>query len=133
MMSGKKKQILTIPCELPALNQVLDAGKAHWSRYAKLKKEYSTLVSILAKIQLRPVQERVRIGFRWYCRDRRKDPDNICSAKKFIIDGLVVAGILQDDGWKQVSSFSDDFEIDAVNPRIEVIISEIRNHKEHAC
>ena len=128
-----KKQVLVIPCELPALNQVLDAGKAHWSRYAKLKKEYSTLVSILAKIQLRPVQERVRIGFRWYCRDRRKDPDNICSAKKFVLDGLIAANILKNDGWKQVASFSDNFKVDAVNPRIEVTISEIRNHKKHAC
>ena len=70
----------------------------------------------------------------WFCRNRRKDPDNISSAgRKIILDGLVTAGILQDDGWKQVSSFTDNFEIDAVNPRIEVIISEICNHKSDTC
>ena len=48
--------------------------------------------------------------------------DNIASAKKFVIDGLVEADILADDGWRQVSGFSDTFEIDKVNPRVEVEI-----------
>ena len=33
----------------------------------------------------------------------RRDPSNFCSAAiKFIEDGLVEAGVIQDDGWKQV-------------------------------
>lgn len=35
--------------------------------------------------------------------ERRRDPSNICSAAvKFIEDGLVVAGVMPNDGWDQV-------------------------------
>lgn len=116
-------QQLIIPHELPDLNTTIAESKRHWSRYSKLKREYTDLVAALARRKLRPVfSGRVHLEFVWYCRNRRKDPDNICSAKKFVIDGLVSAGILQDDGWKQVSSFSDTFEIDKVNPRVEIVI-----------
>ncbi len=85
-------QKLIIPHELPALNQTIEAGKRHWSEYAVLKRRYTALVAALARRQLRPVLSgRVQLSFAWYCRDRRKDPDNIASAKKFIIDGLVAA------------------------------------------
>ena len=115
------KQQFVIPHELPALNRVIDESKRHWSKYSQLKREYTALVAALARRQLRPVLSgRVHLSFRWYCRNQRKDPDNIASAKKFIIDGLVTAGILQNDGWRQVSRFSDAFEIDKVNPRVEV-------------
>ena len=120
---GKTRQQLIIPHELPALNRVIDESKKHWSKYSRLKREYTQMVAVLARRQLRLIlSDSVHLSFVWYCRDRRKDPDNVCSAKKFIIDGLVSAGILQDDGWKQVVGFSDDFEIDVVNPRTEVII-----------
>ena len=126
-------QTLIIPCELPDLNTTLSESKRHWSKYSRLKREYTALVAALARRQLRPVVSgRVHLSFVWYCRNRRKDPDNVCSAKKFIIDGLVTAGILANDGWQQVSSFSDTFEIDPVNPRVEVIIK-ICNHEKNAC
>lgn len=35
------------------------------------------------------------------------------------------AGVLKDDGWKHVVGFSDRFEVDKENPRIEVIIKEV--------
>ena len=119
-----KRQFFTIPCELPSLNQFLDAGKAHWSRYAKLKKEYSTLISILARLQLKPVTGRVSMDFHWFCKDRRRDPDNVSSAKKFVLDGLTDAGILPDDSWRWVVGFSDHFEIDKNSPRVEITIDE---------
>lgn len=118
------QQTFTIPCELPSLNEIISASKVHWSEYSKLKKEFTKLVAILARIRLRPVQGRVSIEFLWYCKDRRRDPDNICSAKKFIIDGLILGGVLKNDGWRQISSFSDDFLVDKNGPRVEVVLYE---------
>jgi len=104
---------------------VIDESKKHWSAYHKLKLQYTGLVACLARRQLRPVRSgRAHLSFVWYCRDRRKDPDNICSAKKFIIDGLVEAGILANDGWSQIATFSDCFEVDKDCPRVDVEISE---------
>ena len=69
--------------------------------------------------------ERVFITFRWFCKNRKKDSDNIVVGKKFILDGLVEAGVLKNDGWKQVAGFKDEFEVDRDNPRIEIIIEEV--------
>ena len=115
-------QTLIIPCELPDLNTTLSESKRHWSKYSQLKREYTALVAALARRQLRPVVSGcVHLSFVWYCRDRRKDPDNISAAgRKVILDGLVSAGILQNDGWKQVIGFSDSFEVDRDKPRVEV-------------
>ena len=115
-------QTLIIPCELPDLNTTLSESKRHWSKYSQLKREYTALVAALARRQLRPVVSGcVHLSFVWYCRVRRKDPDNISAAgRKVILDGLVSAGILQNDGWKQVIGFSDSFEVDRDKPRVEV-------------
>ena len=42
-----------------------------------------------------------------------------------IQDALVQAHTLQNDGWKEITGFSDEFFVDAHNPRIEVEIEVI--------
>ena len=65
----------------------------------------------------------VEIVYRWYSRDNRKDIDNVAFAKKFINDGLVKAGVIQNDSRKFIKGFKDEFYIDKENPRVEVQIS----------
>lgn len=55
----------------------------------------------------------------------RRDPDNIAAAVKFIWDGLVEAGVIPNDGWKENGGWSNHFEVDKDNPRIEVVIKEV--------
>lgn len=64
----------------------------------------------------------VRLRFTWYCANRRQDPDNICFQRKFILDGMVNAKLLENDGWDQILGFVDDFEIDKTNSRVEIEI-----------
>ena len=60
--------------------------------------------------KLKPV-ESAHITFTWVVKDKMKDKDNLAFAKKFALDGLQRAGVLVNDGWKQVQGFSDDFQI----------------------
>jgi Holliday junction resolvase RusA-like endonuclease len=117
-------QTLIVSGELPGLNEVLNQAKKHWTEYRRLKDIYTMLSWIAAKKQLKPLTARARFDFTWYCKDRRRDPDNIASAKKFVFDGLIDAGILKNDGWGQVAALSDAFYVDAKNPRVEVEIRE---------
>ena len=48
--------------------------------------------------------------FTWIEGNKRRDLDNICFAKKFILDALVEVGILKDDNRKIVTNFTDSFE-----------------------
>jgi Holliday junction resolvase RusA-like endonuclease len=69
-----------------------------------------------------PPQEKVYLKIDWYCKNKRKDTDNIAVGKKFILDGMVEAGVIKNDGWKEVLGFRDSFYVDKDNPRIEVFI-----------
>lgn len=116
-------QTLVLPFELPGLNETIAASKAHWSAYAREKKLYTDIVAFFAR-KLKPIRGRVRIDFVWYCRDKRRDPDNIAAGgRKIVLDGLVAAGRLEGDGWRQIAGFSDSFTVDKENPRIELTIN----------
>jgi Holliday junction resolvase RusA-like endonuclease len=118
-------QKLTILGELPDLNTIIAASKQHWAKYHAFKKRYTDYVALVAKMQLQPITESpVSISFDWYCKDKRKDKDNLSAGKKFILDGLIEAGILEGDGWKQISELHDTFRVDSQNPRIEITIQE---------
>ena len=58
--------------------------------------------------------------FTWYRKNRRTDPDNIAFAKKFLLDAMEEVGIIDNDGWKNVAGFIDDFFVDKSNPRVEI-------------
>lgn len=119
---------LTIPGLLPGLNEYVDAERGAKGKYkaAAMKKQAENVIGYMIKTQLRGVRftRPVVIHYTWIEPNRRRDKDNIAFAKKFIQDSLVHAGVLQNDGWKHIEHFTDDFAVDPKNPRVEVIIEE---------
>ncbi len=109
---------------MPDFNALVNAMKGHWSAYSKEKRRWTdTVVWLCKEAQLRPVEAPVMLEFFWYAKDRRRDPDNIRSiGSKFVIDGLVKAGVLADDGWRNIVGFKDHFQIDKERPRCLVRI-----------
>jgi len=111
----------TIKGTLPDLNHILDLAKNHWSNYARAKEDFGNFVGYSAISQSLPeIQEKVIVHITWYCPDRRKDPDNVAAGIKFILDGLVSAGVLTNDGWKQIGGICHSFKVDKDKPRVEV-------------
>lgn len=49
----------------------------------------------------------VMVRFEWHERTKKRDADNIASAKKFILDALVNMRVLPDDSRKFVKGFTD--------------------------
>ena len=115
---------IRIPGELPHLNEIIEKSKQHWAAYSKMKKKHTNAAAWIAKANLEPM-EKVDLTFIWYCKNRRKDKDNIIVGQKFVIDGLVEAGIIENDGWKQIGTLLHQFRVDKENPRVEVIIEEV--------
>ena len=115
-------QSLTIAGTLPAFNDVIRESKAHFANYSKDKKRHTHKIAWLCRSQrLQPFEERSQFLFIWHAPDKRKDPDNIAFAKKYILDGFVAAGLMK-DGWSGVGGLADDFHVDRANPRILVVI-----------
>lgn len=119
---------ISIPGELTDLNTYIQAERSNRYVAAKIKRHDTSYVAWQAKVAKVPqiTDYPVIISFVWYTKDARKDCDNIAFARKFILDGLVEAGVLTGDGRKFVAGFGGDrFEIDKKNPRIELSVTTI--------
>lgn len=106
---------LWIPGPIPTLNELFEArmvmtkggtnGKRgqRGNRYSEIKKQWAALITYLVRqAQLRPCGPSA-ITFVHYMRDRRLDPDGFTSgAAKLVLDGLVKADVLPNDGWEDV-------------------------------
>ena len=120
-----------IPFTMPGLNDVITLSKQQHGKYSPYNKlKQSTQVAIAAFVRRQRVQTidasdcPLKIDFMWIDKNKRRNPDNIrSSATKMIIDSLVKqSDIIPNDGWKQVRSIADYFNVSADNPKIEVRI-----------
>lgn len=118
--------VLTLPNKFPSLNKIIKASKAHWAVYAKLKKSCTLIVKCEIAEQDFSLKSDPPFSFSFFffSKHKRVDPDNLAAgAVKMIFDGLVSAGVLENDGWKQVHSIHHWFMVDKKNPRIEVRVT----------
>jgi len=115
----------TVYGTLTDFNKYSTAERTHRNKAATIKKDETERVWVECLDQkLKPLTKYpVRIQFDWFMPNKTLDPDNISFAKKFILDGLQTAKVFENDGWKQVKGFSDDFHIDKENPRVEITFS----------
>lgn len=125
--SEGKTLIITIPGELTDLNNYIKAINSNRYKGNASKQADTNLIMyrfLEAKAAGFRVQTPIKIHFTWYCKNKRKDPDNVAFAKKAILDGMQKAGVIKNDGWNEIKGFVDDFEIDKDCPRIEIEILE---------
>ena len=119
---------IVIPGELPDLNTIIaesKRGRGKWQPYNEMKQEYTNIVAWIAKSEIKKKLKKIDIEITWICKNRRKDKDNIMAGTKFILDGLVAAGSIENDGWKQIGDINHKFKVDKHNPRVEVEIREV--------
>ena len=118
---------LIIDGTLAGLNEYTKACRGNRFAGAKMKKENEAIIKSYIFLQgIKPLKGKVKLAFRWYEPNRKRDLDNICFAKKFILDALVVSGTIETDSWRCVVGFTDDFFVDKENSRIEVDIYEVK-------
>ena len=117
---------IVIPHELMDLNKFINLQRGNRYGGAKAKKDQTNLCTMYIKRAmangLKVKQYPITIRFKWVMPNRRKDKDNIAFAKKFILDGMQDAGLIVNDGWKEIDGFEDTFEVDKDNPRVEISI-----------
>lgn len=106
-------QQLEIPVIYPCLNDYIHAIARNKYAGNSMKRQWTELTAKYAKTQLKPLRKEqlpVTLKYTFFERNRRRDKDNIASfAMKTIQDGLVAAGIIENDGWKHVGKFECDF------------------------
>ena len=115
-----------IPDEFTTFNNYILAERTNLHHGASIKKVETRRVMYWAR-NIKPIENYpVTIYFQWVRKNTRTDPDNIAQAKKYVLDGLVAAGVLKDDAWKYISGFHDTFAIDQKSQGVIVTIDEAK-------
>ena len=117
---------IEIPMRLPSLNEYIYASKiskGKWNKGNQMKQDTQRDIMPYLK-KLGKYDKPVRINFIWIEPDYRRDLDNVCFAKKFILDAMVQAGVITNDNRKHVTGFTDYFDYDKGNPRVIVEVLE---------
>ena len=113
---------ITIPDrQHPSLNQWT---RWHWTKKSRVKKSWEQEIALRCGKYGTPNLTGVMVEIRYYFKDKRvRDRDNY--VPKFILDGLVKAGIIEDDNdndiyqnWKLL--------YDKEKPRTEIEIKEVQ-------
>ena len=104
---------MIIDYNLPTLNEYINAERTNKYIAAKIKKKATETVCWIAKsLNIQKFDVCIDIDFIWYLNNNKIDHDNICFAKKFVLDGLIMAGVIKDDNYKFVGNFTDSFILD---------------------
>lgn len=115
------RAVLTVPGRFPSLNDYVSAERSDRQAGARMKREETDRVAWEALSQRVPAfTEPVAVRILWVEPNRRRDLDNVAFAAKFVLDGLVRAGILQDDSQRWVRALQHTFEVDPDAPRVVV-------------
>lgn len=121
---------ITIPLKgLPTLNEYTNANRGNRYGGASVKKKATSLCATYVR---KAINEGFEVGelpadfrFDWFLKNRRKDKDNVAFAKKFIFDGMIDAGLMTNDGWKEVGNWTETFEVDKEFERVEITIMKV--------
>lgn len=124
----------TINKQLPNLNDYLKAERVSFKTGGKLNTKGNILkhqsqdyiiTQIRRDLRGLHIDNPIKIHYRFYEPNRKRDLDNIMSfAMKVTQDSLVLAKVLDNDGWNNIQGISAEFFVDAQKPRIEVYLIE---------
>ena len=120
---------VVIPGEFPSLNEFIGENRRRngsWNGGNAMKQRDQRILETYIRKQIpKALRAPCRLRYTYFCKSRKRDLDNISGYfHKVFQDALVSSGRLPDDNWKYIIGFSDDFELDRKDPRIEVLITE---------
>lgn len=95
---------------LPTLNEYTKTSRGNKYASAKMKADAEEIIiwnmRVSAEGKAKPPYF---ISFTWYESTKRRDKDNVCFAKKFILDALQKSKTIENDSNKYITGFKDLF------------------------
>ncbi|PAX51321.1 hypothetical protein [Brunnivagina elsteri] len=81
----------------PTLNEQIDLARSDWRASAAVKKLWTNKVADLTQKVDFSFDDKVWLEYHWHLKTFAHDSDNVSAASKYILDGLVDAGIIRND------------------------------------
>ena len=106
-----------INTKLPSLNDYINVCRRNKYQAAQFKKEVDEIIGwaikyALVKGELKPTEKPCIVRFVWFENNRKRDCDNIASAKKYILDAMQKQGVIPNDNQRYIRGFEDRFLIE---------------------
>lgn len=99
---------------------------AHYLINNTVKKHYHDLVidQILRNYHKQSFEGKIHVHYDVYVKTHNTDGPNVRSViEKYVLDGLVKAGVIEDDNVKILVADSSCYYIDKEDPRVEITLS----------
>lgn len=114
---------LALPFERPVMTANQARSRTHWTAQRDAKQAVQTAVWALAKQQKIPRLDRCVVALTWYAAGRtRRDPDSLGPMVKASLDGLVHAGVIEDDDSTRVVAVVLRVVTGAKPARVELVV-----------
>lgn len=112
---------MTIHYPFTFLNEYINIERSNKYKAAKIKRDttFALKMMLLGKPKIKTP---TGLKLTWLIPNKRRDLDNISFACKFLLDGMVKAGLIENDNLNHITELHHRFEIsDKVGVRIEVL------------
>lgn len=120
---------IVIPGRFESLNKYLGEVSRHPIAGNRMKQhdENICVTYIRKALKNTKLKTPIVIHYGFYDKNTRRDRPNIVAYfDKVFEDALQKAGNLKNDGWHDVYNITHDFFVDTKNPRIEIVIQEVK-------
>ena len=119
---------LVLPFESPPLLMNQLRSKTHWRQQHNAHTAVKDAVMVMCRDQQAGTRyERVGVELVWHAKTlRRRDPDSLAPMVKGCLDGLVAAGVIEDDASTYVEDVRLRVHTGATEPRVELMVVETR-------
>lgn len=119
---------IEIPMKLPSLNEYVNVCRTNKFKAGKYKADIEQEIGFYL-MKMPKWTNPIKIHFHWIEGNKKRDLDNICFAKKFILDSMVKKGKLTDDNRKYVVGFTDEFSY-GKKAKVILEIEELENGEQ---
>ena len=119
-----KTASLFIPGRLPTKNEALASARSQGGRYRfnVIKRNNMERIALLARHARIPAFESAHFRFEWIEMNEKRDPDGVTFGASYVLDALQHAGVLPNDGWRQVLSIAHRWWVDKACPGVRVTL-----------
>lgn len=123
------KYKIELPFRLPSLNNYIDICRRNKFEASNFKKGVEgDIIWAIRKAKTPKILTPFKITYTWIEKNKKRDIDNVSSAKKYILDALQNAGIILNDSPKFYIAHEDKFIYDKEKgDRVIIEIEEIQN------
>ena len=118
---------LEIPYRFCSFNEYVNECRKNKFAGSKMKRDIEADIAWFID-DLPVFTKPIQIHFHWIEKNWKRDADNICYAKKFILDTMVAEGKITNDNRHHVTAFKDTFETGTEN-KVILYIQEVNDEQ----